>query len=204
MNKQRMNTVVEGRLKRLGWDLLPHMEWHYGEGLRDFKFGVRAGPQYSFSNMAHEIAHAIELTDSEWKRVTSDDWGLKIRSYVKVGGVRYEEPRTMQASARECRVFGIQKHILEKSGYQLPSDWAEKQGLMLAKYMEDWIMGGDDEKARAAARTKIINDTYQSYNFVQIEEKLVRACLQLHKKKAKILARENVREATKLRAAIAP
>lgn len=65
--------VMTGRLARLGLGNHPGLLIRPGqEGYRDYAFGGRAGPQVSWVNLFHELAHAAEFGGSEFRRRASE------------------------------------------------------------------------------------------------------------------------------------
>lgn len=76
--------------------------------------GTRCGPsRFELSALVHEMSHLVEIDD---RRVTLPGWGLRIKSSVVVGGQRYFEPRTTQATARELRVVAYESNMLHSCG----------------------------------------------------------------------------------------
>jgi hypothetical protein len=78
--------------------------------------GAKAGPWDSldFENVAHEMAHAIEILECGRTRAfLRPQWGLDIKTKIHIGHQVFREPVTMQATEREARVCGIQLRLLE-------------------------------------------------------------------------------------------
>lgn len=149
------------------------------EGYQPGVFGARAGTMdASVYNVLHEVAHAIELVESEpatWKRrLGQPNFGMRIKSYQTVMGQRYYEPKTMQATERECRVGAIQLHLLQAGGYQHST--FKKKYVEVLKYMADSYFGGDcilnshdpakyteGEKEWVRLRTELFDNAYAQY-----------------------------------------
>lgn len=100
---------VEGSEVRSGWLVL----------------GAKAGPARSVWNIAHEMAHLIEV---EPARLLRRGWGLT-QPQMEINGQRVFVPQTAQATRREVRVMGIQARIMTHLG--LPFDFAQA-----AKFLE--------------------------------------------------------------------
>jgi hypothetical protein len=179
--------AFRGFLARASWIEQPGFCFEPGlEGFRDFKFGGRAGPfdvdSISVDNLAHELAHAVELPSTLYRRISEAGWGFRIKSGLTIGGVYYEEARTLQATEREARVFGIQWHILESAGHTIGPDWAQAKAKLLADFMPDWVFGGDSAEARIACRAKLIQDAYRDTNLEEIQHRFAKFCAYLQKR----------------------
>ena len=74
--------------------------------------GCRAGPEVSYVNLTHEMAHFIEIDDA---RMMLPRWGLRLPR-VYVAGRECVEPVTTQITEREIRVIAYQANLLEYLG----------------------------------------------------------------------------------------
>lgn len=129
-------------------------------------FGARTGPidSISFKNVAHEMAHAIEIMEcGRVSALSQDGWGLRVKSTVNIAGIDYEEPMSMQATEREARVCGIQLRILEIVEHPGLMGFASRQATILAKFMPDWVFGGSTEKERHASRARLIEESHRQW-----------------------------------------
>lgn len=174
-------------LEESGWILQPGFNFDPAlEGFRDFKFGGRAGPldfdSVDVENLAHEIAHAVELPSTLYRRISEAGWGFRVKSGITIGGIYYEEPRTLQATEREARVFGIQRHILESAGQAIEPGWAEAKAKLLADFMPDWVFGGGSAEKRIAYRAKLINKAYKDTSLPEIQQRFSKFCVYLKKR----------------------
>ena len=137
-------------------------EGYAGDGI----MGARSGPMtsISFSNVAHELAHAFEIKTTKGEaRLSQKSWGLRIRTCVNFGGQYFFEPVTTQASERECRVAGIQKRIMEMVGHPEADGLFDYSAEVFLRFMPDWIQGGDDRDARKAHRLAVMESSYQEW-----------------------------------------
>lgn len=137
-------------------------EGYKGQGI----LGCRAGPVdgIGFDNLAHEMGHAIEIVQSKGPEgLRKDGWGLSIRSKVQIGSEVFHEPRTLEATRRECRAVGIQIHLLEMVGHPEAKKALSYYPKVLVSFMPDWWLGGDDEKQRVAYRRRLIEEAYQDW-----------------------------------------
>lgn len=90
-------------------------------------------PKFSAS-LAHEMAHLIEIPATRCLR-----WDLRIRSSVEVLGRMYFEPRTWQATQRECRVVAIEAAIVEWAGGS-PLKTISRKAIALARWQPDYSL----------------------------------------------------------------
>lgn len=74
--------------------------------------GCKVGPQISHVNLAHEMAHFVEIDDA---RIVKSGWGLRVPK-VTICGIECVEPRTTQMTEREIRVIAYQANLLEYLG----------------------------------------------------------------------------------------
>ena len=85
------------------------------EGVHGYVFGCRAGTQYDGFNLAHEIAHVIELGSIRSRRFEGGNLNFKTnRTWCCDRFVC--EPSTDSMSRRELRTFVIQYQIMVASG----------------------------------------------------------------------------------------
>ena len=184
--KLSMDELAVQLRERLPWLWTPGFGVARIEGYQPGVFGARAGTfDASVYNVLHEVAHAIELVGSEptmWKRrLGQPNFGMRIKSYQTVMGERYHEPKTMQATERECRVGAIQLHLLQAGGYVHVS--FTKKYVEVLKYMADSYFGGDcilnshdpkkytdGEKEWVRIRTKLLKDAYAQYTPSRVQE----------------------------------
>lgn len=81
-----------------------------------FTLGCRAGPESSVVNLAHEMAHFVEIEDY---RILHSQWGLKFPE-IEIMGRRCVMPRTHQMTDREIRTMAFQKNLLDYLGIDEP------------------------------------------------------------------------------------
>lgn len=126
------------------------------------RFGVRAGPVESRENLAHEMAHAIvHRREGEGWRLKHFGFGLGIKTEVEIMGQVYQEPVTGEATARECRVVGTQRHLLEQldpgfDGERLTREMAAT----LQRFMPDWVHNGGLGEKGLRQRIALIDEGY--------------------------------------------
>jgi hypothetical protein len=87
-------------------------------GYIEFVFGGRAGPSVDISNLAHEMAHAVEFGAKNYKnRYRDGNFVFKSPGYIVILG-RYirKDNITYESTLREIRTMGIQRHFLEAMG----------------------------------------------------------------------------------------
>lgn len=194
-------TAIETELRStLPWLWAPAFKIGRNEGYDGETFGARAGPSEAMSakNVIHEVCHCAEITllpSRVWKRrVRQPYFEMRIRSYQTIGGERYYEPVTMQATERECRVGGMQLRLLEAGGYETRG-FVESFALTL-KYMSDWYMGGDcplnahdpekyteEQQKWLDARIALVRAAYDEYPLADIQERWSTAMTWLEKAK---------------------
>jgi hypothetical protein len=112
-------------------------------------FGCLSGPEdrpnaYSSVNVLHEVSHAIELTTMPqrvWRRrVKKPDFELGYKTYCFINDQFIYEAQTPQASQRECRVAGIQLHLMQAGG--LDTNGFVEDFIFSLKNMKDAIFFG--------------------------------------------------------------
>ncbi len=167
-------------LSRAPWIRRPGFTWGTHEGFRDYSFGARAGPEIGFQHLAHEMAHAIELLgNAELARLHANGYGLRV-AQVEILGRSYDNPETMQATERECRVAGIQMHIMESAGLRVSSfidDFAET----MVQFMPDWFVGAKHSEARKHQREELIVKSYGSWDRNAVREAWSEVCAHIHR-----------------------
>lgn len=111
--------------------------------------GDRAGPQRHASNLAHEMAHLVEIDDD---RMRMWGWGLKLPEVV-VFGQTCVEPRTMQITAREIRVFAFQANLHRAFGLPFSYTYCAR----LCEWLPDtiWVPLDDGTMPYAADATQV-------------------------------------------------
>jgi len=146
-----------------GQPLLADMsEGYLGMGV----FGARTGPysSLSFTNVAHEMAHAIErVASKKTEALHEHNWGLSIKTTVELMGQIYFEPTTAQASRREAAVVGIQHRILEMLGHPDADTLREKMATILIDWMPDYFLGGTNEQERRQDRLNHMARSYDAW-----------------------------------------
>jgi hypothetical protein len=186
--KQTLPAIELELRERLPWLWQPAFKINRCEGYDGESFGARAGfyDDLNVLNVLHEVSHACEMTllpTHVWRRrVKQTTWGLRIKSFNTVGGERYYEPATLQATERECRVAGIQLHLLEMGGYDT-FGFCEDMVIAL-KYMDDAYFGGDTilnahepekytagNKEWVALRRALIEAAYRAFTKEDIQER---------------------------------
>lgn len=138
---------------------------HRGESY----FGDGRIPCADPSFVEHEIAHAIDfhLEDDLSRRMQLVGWGLEVTQVDTAWGL-FDEPRTMQATERECRVFGMEWHIRsqlqERESMDL-ADWAQNKAEVLHRFMPDWVFPLEHSfDQRIAIRRKLIKQSAEVWN----------------------------------------
>lgn len=147
-DRERGLNKVRKWLRDGGW-LNPHVTVGLWEGYRLVGgFGARLGPQWaSLSGASHEMAHAIIcVMDGEEHRLSEVAYGLRIRSGQTIGGQWYPEAQTRQATELECRVFGVQRHIVEACGIEVGEESIRGDAETLETFMPDWSQWSDGEE----------------------------------------------------------
>lgn len=78
-------------------------------------FGASAGFNIRNENLLHEMAHFVEI---DQRRIARSGWGLDCKTKVRVMGQYCNEPRTCQATLRECRTIAYQKNLADFLGIE--------------------------------------------------------------------------------------
>lgn len=144
--------------------------------------GVAIRNEPSYYSLYHEFSHLIEIIEDEPDRIFRDSFGLGCVTKIEVSGELYDQPITIQATERECRVLAIQiklmAYIFKIDENLLLKTFQEKETNAL-KYMsdfynidlittfEDKLSLIESEKLRIEFLNKIID---QEFNKISIEE----------------------------------
>lgn len=100
-------------------------------------FGCRTGPKSELENLFHEFGHAIVcVLDGKPENLGIPSYGLSL-PYKEVLGTTVVEPVTGQITFLECRVFGIQKALIESVGLEPRSDYFQYYA-KVTEYLPDW------------------------------------------------------------------
>src|SRR3546814_15954280 len=113
----RVSALYQARLARVS--LMAHPGFQYKvnqEGYSNYTFGGRVGTSFEFSALCHDLAHAVEFGPDLFTERCSPSGGfvLHVRE-IEIMGNMYAEPQTGQASERECRAFGIETRLYDRS-----------------------------------------------------------------------------------------
>jgi hypothetical protein len=179
--KQSMDGIQLEMATRLPWMWHPAFKIGDFDGYDGRSFGARAGTDENLNvyNVLHEVAHAIEMTllsKSAWKRrILIPSFDMRIKTSQVVMGTRYFEPATLQATERECRVGGIQKHLMEMGGYNTRR--FESKFIRTLQYLPDSFFGGENimgshhvsdyskkQKLWIKTRSDILKNSYKNFN----------------------------------------
>src|SRR3546814_18298989 len=114
----RVSALYQARLARVS--LMAHPGFQYKvnqEGYSNYTFGGRVGTSFEFSALCHDLAHAVEFGPDLFTERCSPSSGfvLHVREFEIMGNL-YDEPQTGQASARECRAFGLDTRMTDLYG----------------------------------------------------------------------------------------
>jgi len=155
------------------WLNHPFFQFNDHEGYIRYNFGFRAGPSYDIFNVLHEVAHAIELPSNQIDRLRVDNYGLDYAesAMVYINCSSFCEPKTMQATERECRVFAIQKHITEALELPCISNFFEDNAGPLIDFMACGTHGGRTREERIQRRVDIMQAHYDAITMRDIKEK---------------------------------
>ena len=175
---------------RLPWLCDKNFKAGRHEGYKPGNFGSCAGlaDNVNAYNLLHEVAHAFEIMESEplkWKaRLALPNFGMRIKSYQTFGGQRYYEPKTMQATIRECRVGGIQKYLQQLAGYDIST--FDEEFTRTLVYMSDSYFGGSsilnshdpakytkEEKEWVQTRVDLINKSFNNTSLEKLQNQWV-------------------------------
>jgi hypothetical protein len=186
--KQALSEIDQELRERLPWLHQTPFKINNSEGYDGNFFGARAGhyDNLNVANVLHEAAHAIEMTllpSSNWRRrVKQSSFGMRVKSFQTIMGERYYEPETIQATERECRVGGIQLHLLEMGAYTTAGFVDEF--VVSLKYMADSYFGGgcvlnahdpekytDAQKTWVSLRTEMILQSYATFTHNDIQKR---------------------------------
>lgn len=143
-------------------------EGYDGKGV----LGSRAGTIdcIDFENLAHEMAHAIEILESGRPQALGiAGWGMHIKTVMRIGWEEIREPITMQASEREARVCGIQMRILDMVDHPTLEGFARRHAEVLTRWMPDYIFGGDTQEERIGTRQRLIEESYRQWPAARIQ-----------------------------------
>lgn len=105
------------------------------------KIGANMVDKSYLYSIYHEVAHMIEMLDSEPERILLPTFGMQYTTKTEYQGIEYNQPVTTSAIERECRVFAIQSKLMAK-GFNLDEEHIlhkiinENQGLDL---MDDFL-----------------------------------------------------------------
>lgn len=173
LREARLQAVIAGRLSRLAFSDHPALRWSLKtEGYKDLSFGARAGPGAGFSNLCHEIAHAVEFGADQFRtRVVSGHFVFKLPRQIILGH-SVCEPETPQVTLRECRVGGIQKRLLRAAGYRIDDETFIDQYLETMSYMPDacCLHGARGE----ALMRKTLEKSYRAWTMDRINKEMQR------------------------------
>jgi hypothetical protein len=127
-------------LKSIGWmaEGNPRVSWSLeGYDHENRIFGCRAGPKSEIENIFHEFGHAIVcVLDGKPQNLGIVSYGLSL-PYKEVLGTTVVEPVTGQMTFLECRVFGIQKALLESVGLDVRPNYFQYYADVTG-YLPDW------------------------------------------------------------------
>lgn len=129
-------------------------------------FGARAGPYSSlnFTNVAHEMAHAIERVAAHKPEALAEyGWGLSIKSATVIMGRSYDTPQTAQASRREAAVVGIQQRLLEMVDHPAAPTLRHTMVKVLMDWMPDYFLGGSTQQKRRKDRLAHMAKAYEAW-----------------------------------------
>lgn len=205
-DKLSMDELAVQLRERLPWLWTPGFNIARIEGYAPGVFGARAGTfDASAYNVLHEVAHAIEMVKSEptqWKRrLGKSNFGMRIKSFQTIGGERYYDAVTMQATQRECRVGAIQLHLMEAGGYD--SNSFVRRYVEVLKYMADSCFGGDSilnahvpekytpgQQEWVRVRTQLLQEAYAQYTQESVQDLWATISKHLAKKEVDLSHRE--------------
>lgn len=167
-------------LNRLPW--LDHVAFHINEGLYydGRAFGVASGlPENTSPDvLLHEISHSMELTllpSRIWKRrIKRPNFELTIKTVQNIAGQIFEEPSTMQATERECRVAGMQLRLLEAAGYDT--------GAFFETFVEELVHVKDSHYGGESIQNTHLPNDYSAGQraWVQCRVDLIQASYNIH------------------------
>lgn len=140
-------------------------------------------PASDRSFVEHEVAHAIDfhLEGTLGKRMKLIGWGMEVSQVSTQFGL-FDEPRTMQATERECRVFGMEWHIYnalpkrEYVGVSSPvikgfHSWVHSKAEILHQFMPDWIFPLDSSSEdRLKVRHDLIKQSAANWTLDALRE----------------------------------
>jgi len=154
-----IKSVVDG-----SWLMHPGFKYGEHEGYKATRLGFKAGPSYDIFNLLHEVAHVCEIKAEQLDRLLYNNYGLGFSddAMVYLCGRELCQPKNMQATERECRVFAIQKHVTESLNLPVPSDFFEENADTLLSFMPDNFYGGKTEEARLQHRIRIMQQHYDN------------------------------------------
>jgi hypothetical protein len=200
---ERFQTVdaIQAELQgALPWLWLPAFRIGENEGYDGRQFGTRAGPMDAKNsyNVLHEVGHAVEMTllsSRIWKRrVQRPEFEMRIITHLEIGGRRYAEPVTMQATERECRVGGIQLRMLEAGGYDT-KEFLQEFALTL-RFVADWAHGGScptqpraverfdtEERRWLDTRISLVQQAYEQFSLPDVQDRWATVMSWLAKKR---------------------
>lgn len=154
-------------VERLPWQASTPLRYDESEGYKGRGvLGCRAGPLDSigFEHLAHELAHAFEILESKGPQALGQpQWGMRIRTRVRVGSQVFFEPVTFAPTERECRTTGIQRRLMELVGHPLADTLFDDQAKVLLHFMPDWHQGGTNEAQRLSRRKAVMEEAYQAW-----------------------------------------
>ena len=163
---------------KVNWINVPGFSIGEHEGYKNLSFGIAAGPSKDIGNVIHEIAHACDMVDMKQKRLAYYNFGIEITSFQDIDGNRYYEPKTNQATLLECRVFAIQKHIMEALNIDTIGFFNEATNIL--KWVADysltngsWLSASDNKWK--TWRLRMLHESYNNTNINVIKDQWKRA-----------------------------
>lgn len=103
-NKNKIHTSMDDVCFKEGYE-------HVDDGLVP-KYGARWADEFTFLAIYHEIAHAIEIVDTDPERLFFPFFGMQTTTQIEIFGRFYDNCITTQATERECRVHAIQAKLM--------------------------------------------------------------------------------------------
>ncbi len=132
--------------------------------LTQVAIGPWAGPEANISNLVHEMSHFVEIDEP---RMACFGWGLRLPE-IWVYNRMCVEPTTMQATARELRVFAYQVNVLDYLGE--PSSIEDLVGSMV--HMPDLVHVPIEDGTQAWSEDRRAKD----WDYREIEASQLRWC----------------------------
>lgn len=152
------------------------------EGTRGGVVGFYCGTGYYAQITIHELAHIIQPSDKDFKRMYIRTKGSLVFKYpeIEICGRICIEPNTNQISLREIETFAIEYLLSLKCGMRIPDvDAYFEEQFSLTQYMPDWWYWTKDERKQEGRQ--FFDDCLEKWGNLDIVKMLNTRLAKIHK-----------------------